>query len=74
MVRKPRATCLRAASKPCFSEAGPGGSSFPAARQTQLPFKTDYSKEKQCGDGNLPLLYYGCVSLDRFLEVSEHAS
>lgn len=73
MVQKPRATCMRAASSRVSQRQVLEGA-VPAAHQKQLPFKINCSKEKQCGDGNLVLLYYGCVSLDRFLEVSEYAS
>lgn len=46
---------------------------LPAAPE-QLSLKISYSKEKQRGDGNLALPHYGCVSLDKFPNVSEHAS
>lgn len=39
----------------------------------QLTLKISSSK-KQRGDGNLALPHYGCVSLDKLLNVSEHAS
>lgn len=51
----------------------PGGSRACSASE-QLPCKISGSKEKQRGDVNLALPHYGCASLDKFPNVSEHAS